>query len=137
MVQDYQKLVAKAYEMLPETTQTEDRFTLPKVRGHIQGNRTVISNFLQVATTLRRKPEHLLKFILKELAAPGELKKNGVIFGSKIPASRINEKIEKYIDTFVLCKECKKPDTKLVKEGSFPFMKCMACGAKHSLKTRV
>lgn len=137
MVQEYEKLVEKAYHLLPETRVKEERFAVPKVRGHIQGNRTVISNFYQIADTLGRKAPHLLKFILKELAAPGELKKNGVIFGSKIPAARVNEKIEKYVEIFVLCKECKKPDTKLLKEGNFLFMKCMACGAKQSLQAKI
>jgi translation initiation factor 2 subunit 2 len=137
MVQDYQKLVEKAYKQLPETVEHEERFTIPKVRGHIQGNRTIISNFHQIATTLQRPAQHVLKYVLKELAAPGELKKNGVIFGSKMPASRINEKIEKYVEEFVLCKECRKPDTKLLREGNFLFMKCMACGAKTSVKAKV
>jgi translation initiation factor 2 subunit 2 len=137
MVEDYEKLVDKAYKQLPETVEQEERFTVPKVRGHIQGNRTIISNFHQIATTLGRKPQHLLKYVLKELAAPGELKKNGVIFGSKMPAGRINEKIEKYVEEFVICKECKKPDTKLLKEGNFVFMKCMACGAKTSVKAKI
>ncbi len=137
MVQEYEKLVENAYAHLPETVSKEERFIIPKIRGHIQGNRTVISNFYQIADMLGRKPQHLLKFILKELAAPGELKKNGVILGSKIPAMRINEKIERYVELFVLCKECKKPDTKLLKEGNFVFMKCMACGAKQSVQAKI
>jgi len=137
MIQDYEKLVERAYKQLPETVVKEERFVIPKVRGHIQGNRTVISNFLQIADALSRNPQHLLKYVLKELAAPGELKKSGVIFGSKMPASRINEKIEKYVEEFVMCKECKKPDTKLVKEGNFLFMKCMACGARHAVKAKI
>ncbi len=137
MTLDYEKLLARGEKSIPKTAAKEERFSIPKVRGHIQGNKTVISNFYQIADTIHRKPEHMLKYILKELAAPGELKKSGVMFGSKIPASRINEKIEKYVDEFVICKECKKPDTKLLKEGNFVFLKCMACGAKHSVKSKI
>ena len=133
----YEALVDKAYKVLPETVVKEERFVVPKVRGHLQGNKTVISNFLQIADSLGRKPQHLLKYILKELATPGELKKNGVIIGTKMPASRINEKIEKYVEEFVLCRECHKPDTKLLKEGNFVFMKCMACGGRHSVNAKV
>jgi translation initiation factor 2 subunit 2 len=137
MVDTYDALVEKAYKILPETTVKEERFVVPKVLGHLQGNRTIISNFYQITDTLGRKPQHLLKYILKELATPGELKKNGVIFGTKISATRINEKIERYVEEFVLCKECKKPDTKLLKEGNFVFMKCMACGARHSVNAKI
>lgn len=137
MIETYEILVEKAYKKLPETIVKEERFIIPKVKGHIQGNRTIISNFYQISDTFGRKPSHLLKYILKELAAPGELKKNGVIIGTKISASRINEKIEKYMEDFVLCKECRKPDTKLIKEGNFVFLKCTACGARHSISTKI
>ncbi len=137
MVESYETLVEKAYSVLPETAIKEERFLVPKVRGHVQGNTTVISNFLQIADSLGRKPQHFLKYILKELATPGELRKNGVIIGTKMPASRINEKIEKYVEEFVLCKECGKPDTKLLKEGNFVFMKCLACGARHSVNAKI
>lgn len=137
IMEEYEKMLEGAYKALPESEKKKERFEVPKVRGHIQGNRTIISNFHQIATLLRRPPEHLLKYILKELATPGELKKQGVIIGSKVPASRINEKIEKYVETFVLCKECGKPDTKLRKEAGFLFLKCLACGAKQSIKAKI
>ena len=105
--------------------------------GHIQGNRTVISNFHQIANVLRREVNHLLKFILKELATPGDMKKNAVIIGAKVPASRINEKIQKYADEFVICKECKKPDTKLITEDGVVSMKCLVCGAKHPVRSKI
>jgi translation initiation factor 2 subunit 2 len=135
---DYKKLLEKARSELPKSVFEKARFDIPKVRGHIQGNKTIISNFLQIANTLRREPNHMLKFILKELATPGEIKKSGsVMVGTKVPASRINDKIKKYAEEFVLCKECCKPDTKIMKEGQFLFLKCTACGAKYSIKSRI
>ncbi|MFH1440020.1 MAG: translation initiation factor IF-2 subunit beta [Candidatus Woesearchaeota archaeon] len=133
---EYNKLLETAYEKLPETQDVRSRFEIPKVVGHIQGNRTIISNFHQIASTLNRPVEHIFKYILKELAAPGDLKKNGIIIGTKIPAGRINEKIEKYAEEYVVCNECGKPDTKLIKEGSYLFKRCLACGAKHCVKAR-
>ena len=134
---DYNKLLDYAYKKLPETKEAKARFEIPKVRGHLQGNRTIISNFHQISQTLNRPPQHVLKYILKELATPGELKKNGVIIGTKIPASRINDKIEKYVEEYVICNECGKPDTKLVKEGNYVFKRCLACGAKESVKAKI
>ncbi|MBN2111728.1 translation initiation factor IF-2 subunit beta [Candidatus Woesearchaeota archaeon] len=131
---DYEKLLEEARKKLPESTLKHERFEVPKVRGHIQGNRTILSNFYQIAETLGREPEHLLKYILKELATPGELKKNAVIIGAKVPASRINQRIEEYAETFVICPECKRPDTKLIREDGFVFMKCLACGAKKNVR---
>ena len=135
---DYKKLLKKAREELPEAVFQKERFEIPKVLGHIQGNRTIVNNFVQIANTLGRDPDHMLKYILKELATPGEIKKSGsVIFGTKMPASRLNEKIRKYANEFVLCPECGKPDTKIVKEGDFTYLKCAACGCKHHVKSKI
>ncbi len=123
---------------LPKAVFTSERFEIPKVMGHLQGNRTILSNFLQIATKLRRPAEHMLKFILKELAAPGEIKKSGsVIIGTKVSASKINDKIRLYARQYVLCPECGKPDTKIIKESNLTFIKCHACGARHSLKSKI
>jgi translation initiation factor 2 subunit 2 len=134
---DYNELLGKAKKELPEANEAKDRFEVPKVRGHIQGNRTVVSNFSQITSALNREPEHLLKYILKELATPGEIKNVGLIMGRKVSASMINDKIDKYVKEFVICKECKRPDTKLIKEDKVTFLKCQACGAKHPLQAKI
>ena len=134
---EYEQLLDTAIKNMPEVILAKERFEMPKVRGHIQGNRTIISNFYQIASTLRRQPEHLLKFILKELATPGELKKTGVIIGRKISASIINEKIKKYTNEFVLCRECGKPDTQIITSENISYLKCLACGSKNYIKSRL
>jgi translation initiation factor 2 subunit 2 len=48
----------------------------------------------------------------------------------------INEKIQEYVAEFVICKECKKPDTELVKEDRLTFIHCLACGAKKSVSRK-
>ena len=134
---DYTELLKRARRNLPESGKNHKRFEVPEVKGHIQGNRTIISNFRQIASVLGRKPEHLLKYLLKELATPGELKKKGLILGRRVSSQMINKKIKQYVNEFVICKECKKPDTKLVRENCITFIKCQACGAKHPVKTRI
>lgn len=134
---DYKKLLDKARKQLPESVTRKERFEIPKVRGHLQGNRTIISNFVNIAEVLGRDANHMLKYILKELATPGEIKQKAVIIGSKVSASRINQKIEQYALEFVICKECGKPDTKLMKEGNFMFIRCTACGAKHPVRNKI
>ncbi len=134
---EYEKLLKAARKQLPEAILKKKRFEVPKVRGHIQGNRTVISNFHQIADFLRKDVNHLVKYVLKELAAPGNLTKTALIIGTKISASRINEKINQYVKEYVLCPECGKPDTKIEKEEKLFFLKCMACGARHSIKAKI
>ena len=134
---DYQKLLKKAFEEMPESVKNKERFEIPKVLGHIEGNKTIISNFHQIADALGREPDHLLKYILKELATPGEIDKNRVIIGRKISASSVNEKIQKYADEFVICKECKKADTQMVKKDKILFIKCLVCGAQHPVRSKI
>ncbi len=121
---------------MPDVSIETERFNIPKVKGHIEGNKTVVNNFGEISKTLRRKPQHILRFVLKELATPGELRKDSIIFGAKISASKINEKINEYAETFVICKECGKPDSKLSKEGTTYILKCQACGAKASFYSK-
>lgn len=130
-------MLKRARKQMPESVFEKERFEIPKVRGHIEGNKTIISNFMQVAQILRRPPEHLLKYILRELAAPGDLRKGFLIVGSKIAASRFNEKLKEYAYDFVLCPDCGKPDTELVREGDFMFLKCTACGSKKPVKSKI
>ncbi len=134
---DYGKLLEKARKSLPDAVHSAERFEIPKVMGHIQGNRTILSNFHQIANVLRRPPEHLLKYVLKQLATPGELKRMAVIIGSKMGASRINEVIRQYAKEFVICIECGKPDTKIEKEGNVTFLRCLACGARNPVRAKI
>ena len=135
---EYAQLLKRARERLPESVFEKERFEIPKVRGHIEGNKTIIGNFGQIANVLRRPSDHFQKYVLKELATPGELTRTGMlILGSKIAASRINDKIKQYALEFVLCPDCGKPDTEIKKEGDFSFLKCSACGSKHPVKSKI
>lgn len=131
---DYESLLEKAYEKLPKVEITEERFQTPVAEIMIQGNQTIIKNFSQICQTLRRNPKHLLKFLTKELASPGNFDKIRAIFQSRIPQNIIQRKLESYVKDYVICKECKKPDTKLIREDRITFLKCEACGAKASVK---
>ena len=136
-METYEKLLKKAKENLPELKISSERFEIPKALGHVQGNKTIISNFAAIAKTLNRDQAHLLKYLLKELATPGNVDGPRLILGRKIPASLINDKIEQYTKEFVLCPVCKKPDTIITKEERIATMKCTACGAKHPVRARI
>ncbi|MBI4144278.1 translation initiation factor IF-2 subunit beta [Candidatus Woesearchaeota archaeon] len=134
---EYEQLLERARKNMPKEVFERQRFEIPKLTGHLEGNKTILTNFIQIATTLRRPPEHLLKYALKELATPGEIKNERVIIGSKVPASRINEKIRQYANEFVLCPKCGKPDTDILKEADFAIMKCSACGTRTHVKSKI
>lgn len=134
-MESYEALLAKAQAELPEHTQGDERFVIEKVRGHLEGSKTVLSNIRQIAKGLGRDPDHLLKYLLRELATPGKFVRDRVILGTKTAASTINKKIKKYASEFVFCSECGKPDTKLLEEKSIMYLRCQACGTKKPVKS--
>ena len=134
-MEDYEQLLTKAEEELPERTGGSERFTLEKVKGHLEGNKTVLVNLKKIAKDLGRDANHLLKYLLRELATPGKFERERTILGSKVAAAIINKKIKKYASEFVYCAECGKPDTTLNEEkGGITYLKCLACGAKKPVK---
>ena len=84
-----------------------------------------------MASYIRRNPEHFQKFLLKQLASSGQIEGDRLVLNQKVPSAKINQKIEEYVKEFVLCKECGKPDTELIKDERLTFIHCLACGAKH------
>ncbi len=136
-MEDYEQMLEEAYSKIKKTYSNGERFEVPKIEGHFEGKRTILTNFFNISSYLRRNPEHLQKFLLKELAVSGQIEGDRLIINNNVPSSKINQKIEQYTKEFVLCRECQKPDTELIKEDKFLFLKCLACGAKHSVRAKI
>ncbi len=129
-------MLKRGRENLPETTSGSGRFSVPKIKGHLQGNKTIVSNLGEIAKIQGRKIELLAKYIEKKLATKALVEGTFVIFNTKLSASKINIRVQEFTDQFVICKECGKPETKLSKDTGVYFIKCQACGAKYSVKSR-
>lgn len=133
---DYMALLDRAKEVLPETIENHERFELPELDILQEGKITVFRNFIDVTDKLRRDPQHLLQFLLKELGTPGNIEGRRAVFKAKISSVSINEKIETYTETYVICSECGLPDTKIVKDDRTLILECEACGARRSINVR-
>ena len=129
---DYESLLTEAYGNVTPVEECS-RFEILKVKGHHENTRTIISNFLQVASCIRRPAISLMKFLSKELASSAEIKGDRLILSRKLTSNNINEKIEKYARNYVLCAKCKKPDTELDTVGAKIFLRCLACGNKQEV----
>ncbi len=137
-MESYEKMLEEAYSKVKSAEKKiGERFEIPKIEGHVEGKKTILTNFFQIADYIRRKPEHFQKFILKELASSGQREGDRLILNIKIPSAKINQKIEQYAKEFVICRECGKPDTELVKEDRLLFIRCLGCGAKHSVRSKI
>lgn len=130
----YEEMLNKAMKEIPKQVVEKTRFEVPLVKGHIEGNKTIIANFIQICDVIHREPSLLLKYLQRELATPASIDGQRLILGRKISSNSVNEKIIQFVKFFVTCKECGKPDTELFKENRVLFLKCMACGAKYPIK---
>jgi len=134
MKYDYEALLKRARSQLPETVSKRERLEIPKLQYAVVGTRTVIHNFNEIAEVLNRDPQHLLKFLTGELATAALMQESRVIFQGKFPRETLERLLQRYMETFVTCPVCKRPDTKIVKEKRLSFLVCMACGAKSSVR---
>lgn len=133
-MEEYENLLDRAIEQLPPEVFEHKRFKIPKVYSDIQGNRTFIKNFKDVSERLNRDPQHVLKFLLRELGTAGNLESGRAILQGKFTHYLINERLEDYVNKYVICQECNRPDTNITREGRIFLLKCAACGAKAPLK---
>jgi len=135
MKSDYEKLLKRAHSLLPPETYGQKRFEVPRVRSGTIGMRTYVVNYKEVAEAMNRDPQHLLRYLSREMATAGTLDGARAIFQGKFTSDTLDRLIHRYAEEFVTCPVCKRPDTKIVKEKRLSFLACEACGAKASIRT--
>jgi len=133
---DYDALLERAKDKLPQKLESHDRFQVPEPDVMIEGKTTVVRNFGDIADVLRREPDHILGFLLRELGTAGTLEGRRVVFKGKVTTSQVTDRIKAYVDEYVLCSECNRPDTKIVKDGRVLILVCETCGARRPVHVR-
>jgi translation initiation factor 2 subunit 2 len=136
-MEQYEKLLDSAYKNVKQVKISTERFEVPKVTGLIEGTKTILTNFFQICDYLRRDCDHLIKFLSKELATQIKTDKERIILNTKVSSQKINSKIEEYVYEFIICKECGKPDTEIIKQDRVFLLHCLACGAKHPIRSKI
>jgi translation initiation factor 2 subunit 2 len=133
MKYDYSELLKRARSQIPEQTSKRERLELPPLRYSRVGMRTMIHNFKEISDALNRDPQHLLKFLTREMATAATMQESRAIFQGKFGQDTFERLLQRYMQAFVVCPICKRPDTKIVKEKRLSFLVCEACGAKSSV----
>ena len=131
----YKQMLDAAYKEIPKILSVASRYHIPEIESQVQGNKTIIKRFKQLCKALRREPEHVMKFFNRELASKAESKGSDAIFTGKFRNEFLNQKLQAYVKTFLLCEQCGKPDTKLKKQDNITYKTCEACGAKNVVRT--
>jgi len=136
MSDTYDNLLEEAYSHITERSDSGERFNIPAVKVYFEGKTTVIENFTEIYQVLRRDPDHLMKHILGELGTAGKIDGTRAVFNGKFEQAQIESIVKGYVDDYVICSECGKPDTRLVKEGRFVTLRCDACGGHRPVRKR-
>jgi len=135
-INNYQELLDKGYENIPDNVKKLSRFEIPKVQIRIEAKNTYITNFNKIINTLNRDRKHFIVEFLKKVGTMGEMRGQHLFLKGVYKEQVLNRLIELYSKTFVLCKICNKPDTEIQREGKKKFLKCTACGAHEEIKEK-
>jgi translation initiation factor 2 subunit 2 len=135
-MESYQALLERAHAKLPPVRTGAERFQVPDPDVMTDGKNTVIRNFQEITNVLRREPDHLIQFLAKELGCPGVLDLPRGVLKSRLTKDQIGQRIREYTAKYVICSECKRPDTHLKKEGRLTLLICEACGAQRPVTVR-
>jgi translation initiation factor 2 subunit 2 len=131
---NYDDLLKRACAQMPEVSAKQERLELPRIMTQTVGMRTIINNFKDIADALDRDPQHVLKFLTREMATAATFHDNRAIFQGKFQRDSFERLLQRYLEGYVICPVCKRPDTRIVKEKRLSFLVCNACGAKSSIK---
>jgi len=135
-MQDYAALLQRAREKLPVVQVSSERFQVPDPDVMGDGKNTVIRNLQEIATVLRREPAHIIGFLAREMGCPGVLDLPRGVLKSRLTKDAIALRLREYTEKYVICSECKRPDTHLKKEGRLTILICEACGAQRPVTMR-
>ncbi len=133
---DYLANLDRALSQVPEIKGSGERFIVPEPKLLTEGKTTVLENFAAIADKLNREPEHVFKFLLRELGTAGKLEGSRAIFHGRFTTGVISELIDAYVKDYVTCSECGRPDTHLIKSDRILTLRCDACGAHRPVAKR-
>lgn len=131
MTDDYEDLLDKGLDEVPDEVDSGERFELPEVDTRKDGSKTIVVNFSDIAEKLSRDAKELSKYMQDELGTAGRLKEGELVLNGELRRGNIQGRLENFADEFVYCPECSSPDTKIVKEKGVQLLKCQACGARN------
>jgi translation initiation factor 2 subunit 2 len=133
---DYDKLLDRARSQVPEDAfkKSGERFQVPDVQLLLQGNRSIWQNFQEIINILNRPGKEVLKFVSGQLGTAGSIEGGNALFNGKFNVEQVSEVLNRYIESYVTCPVCTRPDTDILKEGQAYYLSCTACGARTSIR---
>ena len=136
----YKELLERVYSIIyvdnPKNAAGEKRRIVmkPPQVTRVGTRKSAFVNFTDICKMLHRQPDHLLQFLFAELGTSGSVdQSNALVIRGRYQQKQIESILRRYIREYVTCRNCKSPDTILVKENRLHFMQCMVCRSKCSV----
>lgn len=109
-----------------------------KIEGKGNGIKTVVANLPSVAQSLARPPSYIIKYFGFELGAQTNTnpKDDRWIINGAHQADKLQESLDGFINKFVLCRDCKNPETEFVIKDGRILLDCKACGQRTQVDLR-
>jgi len=131
---NYDDALDRAMDSAPDIQADAERLTVPDAQAQRDGAFTRLTNLEGIADTVSRDPEHLHRFIQRELGTNGQYEEGVGRYNGNFSGRDFDTVLGKYVDAYVLCGECGLPDTRLVSEDRTEMLRCDACGAFRPVK---
>merc|ERR1712146_180289 len=110
------------------------RYKMPKIQTRIEGRgngiKTNMVNMVDVARALKTNPAYITKYMGGELGALSNYtteEEKSIVNGAH-ETSTAQQLVDKFIDKFVLCPNCKLPEIDMMVKKGFLMAGCKACG---------
>jgi len=134
----YEELATRIFNMLhnsnPELAKTKKYVMKPPQVCREGTKKTVWINFAEICTIMRRKPDHVLNYVLAELGTNGSVDgSQRLVIKGRFQPKGLENVLRHYISEYVACRTCKSPDTVMQKENRLYFLCCEACGSRRSV----
>ena len=85
---------------MPQVSEKRERLELPRLFVTTVGMRTIISNFKEVADALDRDPQHVLKFLTREMATAATFHDSRAIFQGKFQRDSFERLLQRYLEGY-------------------------------------
>lgn len=119
------------------------RYKMEKIQSKIEGKgngiKTVIVNLTSIANSLARPGAYVIKYFGFELGAQTNTNPadDRWIINGAHEASKLQDYLDGFINKFVLCKECKNPETEVIFKDGNIVLDCKACGKRSMVDARL
>ena len=134
------KLLDRAYILLKKEQKQKKAFVKPEISNH--NRKSYITNFMDFSESINREPEHIRKFLNKDMNVDVSFTKednfnsdeiSGLKFNNMFKSQQIMNSITNYMKQYVLCELCKSGSTEIVKIDRINYLKCNGCKGNKSI----